>query len=427
MARTQRLIRLATAVAFICLLFADGNAHAENTGGVTVTVWNNQGFNASPPLPTTNPIGELTDTDIWHNFDQQPLFNLYEDFIVRFQSHITTDVDALVRFYAPADDGAQLFISNQQVINDWRDKGGGGSISQPVAFTAGVSQPVTLWFYENGGGAWVELWWQINDGDWEIVPDSAFTIRQTETTTTTTQPATTTTQSPTTTASVPTTNRQETSPPTVAQTSVPVQVPVTTDTTATTVPAVVPQPTQPVTTLGSSVPVATVPAPSTTDAPAVTLPMPTTTLPIQEPTLEPPSVTDEQILELIDNLDESTPEEIIEAVDTFIEAGITSDTALKLATSPALLASITAEQATEIFAALDITTLDASQADELVEAVQDAPVAVRESFEEQVNIFDGVVDSYVPIGSTVPISTRRLVIAAGALLSAVPVSSGRRN
>jgi hypothetical protein len=186
-----------------------------------------------------------------------------------------------------------------------------------------------------------------------------------------------------------------------------------------------------VTTIGSSVPVATVPATSTTDATTTSTLMPIPTLPIQEPTLEPLPViqteTDTQILELIDNLDESTPEEIIKAVDTFIEAGITSDTALALATSGELLASITPEQASEIFDALDITTLDASQAAELVKAVQDAPVAVRESFEEQVNIFDGVVDSYVPIGSTVPISTRRLVIAAGALLSAVPVSSGRRN
>jgi hypothetical protein len=210
---------------------------------------------------------------------------------------------------------------------------------------------------------------------------------------------------------------------------------VTTDTTATTVPAVVPQttvavvpePTQPVTTLPAFVAVATVPATSTTYATTTSTLMPIPTLPIQEPTLEPLSVTDEQILELIDNLDGSTPDQIIEAVNTFIEAGITSDTALALATSGELLETITPEQASEIFDALDITTLDASQAAELVEAVQDAPVAVRESFEEQVNIFDGVVDSYVPIGSTVPISTRRLVIAASALLSAVPVSSGRRN
>jgi hypothetical protein len=210
---------------------------------------------------------------------------------------------------------------------------------------------------------------------------------------------------------------------------------VTTDTTATTVPAVVPQTTvavvpestQPATTLPSSVPVATVPATSTSDAQTTSTLMPTPTLPIQEPTLDTPSVIDTQILELIDNLDASTPQQIIEAVATILESGIDTEQATELATNAELLATVTPEQAAEIFDALDITTLDASQAAQLVEAVQDAPVAVRESFEEQVNIFDGVVDSYVPIGSSVPISTRRLVIAAGALLSAVPVSSGRRN
>jgi hypothetical protein len=427
MARTQRLIRLGTALAFLCLLFADGNAHAENTGGISATYYIISETPPSKDLTQHTICGSEIENNINRNFEGEPFTPCPDDlFMVHYQGFITLPAHNTIQFWVAADDGGTMKIGGYE-WGDWSDKGCSAIESEPLTLASG--QPLFLdgWFYENGGNTCFMLAWKIDDGDWEIVPDSAFTIRQTETTTTTSQPATTTTQSPTTTASVPTTNRQETSPPTVVQTSVPVQVPVTTDTTATTVPAVVPQPTQPVTTLGSSVPVATVPAPSSTDAPAVTLPMPTTTLPIQEPTLEPPSVTDEQILELIDNLDESTPEEIIEAVDTFIEAGITSDTALALATSGELLETITAEQASEIFDALDITTLDASQAAELVEAVQDAPVAVRESFEEQVNIFDGVVDSYVPIGSTVPISTRRLVIAAGALLSAVPVSSGRRN
>jgi hypothetical protein len=58
-------------------------------------------------------------------------------------------------------------------------------------------QPLMLdgWFYENGGGTCFMLAWKIDDGDWEIVPDSAFSLsNQTETTTTTTQPATTTTE-----------------------------------------------------------------------------------------------------------------------------------------------------------------------------------------------------------------------------------------
>ena len=430
MARTQRLIRLGTALAFICLLFADGIAHAENTGGISATYYI---ISETPPSKDTTQhtiCGSEIENNINRNFEGEPFTECPDDlFMVHYQGFITLPAHNTIQFWLAADDGGTMKIGTYE-WGDWSDKGCSAIETDPMTMPA--EQPLVLdgWFYENGGGTCFMLAWKIDDGDWEMVPDSAFTVSARATTTTTQEPTTTTTEAPTTTTSVTIPNLQVTSPPTVVQTSVPLPVQ-TIETIATTVPAVVPEPTQPVTTLDSSVPVATVPATSTTDATTTSTLMPIPTLPIQEPTLEPLPViqteTDTQILELIDNLDESTPEEIIKAVDTFIEAGITSDTALALATSGELLASITAEQASEIFDALDITTLDASQAAQLVEAVQDAPVAVRESFEEQVNIFDGVIDSYVPIGSTVPISTRRLVIAAGALLSAVPVSSGRRN
>lgn len=402
MARTQRLIRLSTGLAFLFLLLANGQASANtNAGGVEVSVWNNRGFNASPPLPTTEPTGELIDADIWHNFDQQPLFNLYEDFIVRFQSNITTDVDALVRFYAPADDGTQLFINDTQVINDWIDKGGGGSISQPVQFTAGISQPVTLWFYENGGGAWVQLYWQINDEDWQPVPASAFSLAPATTTTTeppTTTDAPTTTQEPSTTT---TSLALETQTTHHLQTTVPEPV-VTVPEISTTVPAV--------TTLPSSVPVSTSLAPLPSYAPTTTQPLPATTQPLQEPTLTIPSIT-------------STTAPTLQLI---ADGDVNAEEAAVLATDSEVLRQVTPDQAQEIFAALDIDTLTTTQLEALVEAVQDAPEDVREAFEETINIFDGGIDSYVPLGSTVPISTRRMVIAAGAMLSAAPMASSAR-
>lgn len=434
MARTQRLIRLGTALAFLCLLFADGQAHAENTGGITATYYIITDAPPSKDLTQHTFCGRETENNINRSFDGEPFTPCPDDlFMVRYQGFITLPAHNTIQFWLAADDGGTMKIGTHE-WGDWSDKGCSAIETEPMTMLS--EQPLILdgWFYENGGGTCFMLAWKIDDGDWEIVPDSAFTVSARATTTTTQEPTTTSTEAPTTTTSeIPTTTSLV--PETQTTHQVPVQVPVTTDTTATTVPAVVPQttvavvpePTQPVTTLPALVPVATIPAPSTTFAPSTTLLMTTTTQPIQEPTSEPQSVTNTQILELIDNLDVSTPEQIIEAVDTFIKAGITSDTALALATSSELLKTITADQATEIFESLDITTLDPSQAAQLVEAVQDAPVAVRESFEEAINIFDGVVDSYVPIGSTVPISTRRLVIAAGALLSAIPVSSGRRN
>lgn len=401
MARTQRLIRLVTGVAFLLLLLVSGQANA-NAGGVGVTVWdNNTGFNqynASPPLPPTTRIaGDYTTNDINSNFDAQPVFNLYEDFVVRFQGNITAPITGDVRFYAPADDGVKFYLSDALLINDWYDKGGGGSISPPVAMQAGVSQPFTLWFYENGGGAWVRLYWLI-DNQWQIVPASAFSLSPIETTTTTTEPPTTTTEQTTTTteASTTTTIQTQTTLHQV-QTTVP----------ETTTTSVIPS------TLPSSVPVSTVPVPESTYAPTTTQQMPTTTLSLPIPTSSVPSTTNTATTTTTIQPREDTP--------------INAETAKALATNPEALQEATAQQAQEIFEALDINELDPAEIAQLIDAVQDAPLEVREAFESEVNVFDGSVDSYVPIGSTVPISTRRLIIAAGALLAAVPVAPSRRN
>lgn len=393
MARTQRLIRLATSVAFLLLLLVSGQANAD-AGGVSVSVWdNNTGFNDynnAPPLPSTTPLaGQYTATEINSNFDAQPVFGLRDDFVVRFEGNITAPITGDVRFYAPADDGVKFYLSDALLINDWYDKGGGGSISQPVAMQAGVSQSFTLWFYENGGGAWVRLYWLIDD-QWQIVPASAFSLSPIEPTTTT-EPVTTTTQAPTTTTEATTTTYQTQTTHHQVQTTV----------LETTTTAALPS------TLPSSVPVSTVPVPESTYAPTTTQQLPTTTLPLPIPTSVAPS-TSTPILELIDTGD------------------INAEQAAEIATNPEALQQATAEQAQAIFEALEINELDPAEIAQLIDAVQDAPREVREAFESEVNVFDGAVDSYVPIGSTVPISTRRLVIAAGAMLSAIPVSSGKR-
>lgn len=392
MARTQRLIHLATGVGFVLLSIAGGNANADSSG-VTVTVWdNNTGwnqYNQSPPVPpVTDIVGSYTASQIDVNFDVSSPFNLYEDFVVRFQGHITAPITGDVLFYAPADDGAQLLLSGEQVINDWYDKGFSGSVSAPVSMQAGVSQPFTLWFYENGGAAGIQLWWLI-DQQWQLVPASAFTISPVATTTTTTTTIPTTTEQPTTTTS------------TTIQTQTTHHLPTTTS------QPVVVQPTSPLTTLPVPVTVSTVPVSVPIDATTTTQPLPTTTLLLPEPTSSAPSTTT-PILQLIDTQD------------------INAKQAAALATDPEVIQQATPEQAKEIFDNLEIADLTPEQVTQLIDAVQNAPTEIREAFESEINVFDGAVDSYVPIGSTVPISTRRLVIAAGAMLAAAPMPSAKR-
>lgn len=184
-AKLRRRGVIALAPIFIITIsspFISGANAVEN--GVTVTFYDNNTpeglYNNAPPLPPTTPVaGTLTQSQVLNYFDQEPLFRLYEDFVAQYQGNITLpDGITEAQFYAPADDGVRFFIDNQLIIDDWFDKGGGGSISAPVTFQPNISKPFTLWFYENGGGAWVELWWNLGpNSSWEIVPASAFSAQ----------------------------------------------------------------------------------------------------------------------------------------------------------------------------------------------------------------------------------------------------------
>ena len=90
--------------------------------------------------------------------------------------------------------------------------------------------------------------------------------------------------------------------------------------------------------------------------------------------------------------------------------------------------SVDGEQATEIFDAVDIGAVTPGEAAQLVEAVQEAPTEVREAMESEINVFQGAIDTYVPLGSSVPVRTRRVIIGASALaIFCAPVPTSRRN
>lgn len=373
-------------VALLALFLRGSVTHADIEPGVTVTVYNNYWYNAAPPLPDVSGrpvVGTLTQAQILNNFDQTPLFNMYEDFIVKYQGFVTAPCSCAVEFMAQADDGTLLYLDGQLITNDWRDKGGGGSISAPVQFDESVSKEITLWFYENGGGAWVQLWWMI-DNQWEIVPASAFTrtavttSTSTSTTTTSTTTTTTTTLPETTTTEEPTTTTTTTEPP------APATSPPTTSTTTTYPPST------------------TIPETTTTWLSTTT----TASIPTVTVTTTPPTTTTTEVV---------------------ITPTISAAQATEIATDPAKVASLSAEEATEVFDAVVLDDLTDEQVVELVAAVQEAPQEVREAFEEEINVFGGgALDTYVPVGSTVPVGTRRALIVITTVTAVAAVVARRK-
>jgi len=123
--------------------------------------------------------------------------------------------------------------------------------------------------------------------------------------------------------------------------------------------------------------------------------------------------------------DTITSEQVGQVVTLVIqqEGGIPSDQATELATSPKVLESIDGEQATEVFAAIVVAEVSAEDGAAISKALIDAPVEVKESFEEEINVFAGVFDTYIAVGSVVDTGDRRSLIAAAAAVATVAAAA----
>lgn len=124
-----------------------------------------------------------------------------------------------------------------------------------------------------------------------------------------------------------------------------------------------------------------------------------------------------------------TDEQVKEVVDAILEKPVTAEASVALAASGAVLAVVSQEQAEAIFEVIPEGELSVEEGAAIVEAVQDAPTEVKKVFEAVVNLFAGAFDSYVSLGSTIPMSARRTLVVAGATIMAAAATpqAGRRN
>ena len=250
----------------------------------------------------------------------------------------------------------------------------------------------------------------------------------TTTTSTTTLPPTTT--SSTSTSSVPqttttvlaptTTQPPDTLPPTPPQTTVPVSV-------ETSVPTTLPETTTSTSTTTVVATTTTVPLPSSTTTTTSTSPSlpPATTLPPESPQTTLPAVLsveevatlvqDAETTEaLVEALADLASEQVAQVVEAILAEEPTQQQATALATSSEVLAIVSTQEAEQIFEALNVGELSDTQTEELIAAIESAPTEIREEFEDTIDIFGEGLDDYTPVGSNIPVGTRRTLIAATA-------------
>ena len=427
-----------------------------------------------PPLQSTTeyPVcGSEVENNINRSYDGEPYLDCTVDlFMVHMTGFITIPEHQTIEFWLASDDGGIINIGGNEWGN-WWDQGCTATESGQIDIVAG-SQPLDLWMYENGGGTCLMLAWNIDNTGWAMVPDDAFatdyqqppdttipdtTIPETTTTsTTTTIPETTTTSTTTTTTSTTTTSTTTTTPQTIyippPEPTMP-EPPATVPLPPTTMPS--PQETQPEP--PSTLPVAlepllpfvpdTMPEPPATiptiPLPPETIPPPPDTQPLppdtapdapQAPeTSEPakdaelPPISDEAVIEALANIEQATVEEVKAIVTELLAFALTTDQAVSVASEPAVLEVLTNAEAEQVFEQVAVQELSADQAVELVAAVQDAPSSVRKAFEAVLNLFQGFADDYVMTNQTVPIKTRRALIALSAVFLVSAPAPIRRN
>jgi thymidine phosphorylase len=131
--------------------------------------------------------------------------------------------------------------------------------------------------------------------------------------------------------------------------------------------------------------------------------------------------------ELVSSITELSDEEITNLVKSIDVSSLTEES-ISAVFSEEVLNELSDDQVTELIDAIVPSELSDDQALALSEALTDAPDNVKQEFEQQIDVFGGQFDTYVPTGSAVPVGARRVIVAAAVAAFAMPAptSSSRK-
>lgn len=109
---------------------------------------------------------------IWGNGSPSTAAVGNNNFSVRWTGYVYAPVSGTYTLGTNSDDGARLYIDGDLIIDDWSDHAP-RIRTGTVTLQAGDLVPVTLEYYENGGGATIQLLWQQpGESDLTVIPAS---------------------------------------------------------------------------------------------------------------------------------------------------------------------------------------------------------------------------------------------------------------
>ena len=131
--------------------------------GLTGQYFDNENF--------TNLVFSQTDFDInfdWSDGSPDPLIS-ENTFSVRYTGQVLTPTSGEYTFYVASDEGARLWINDNQIIDDWGVPGF-SEASGRVFLNGGTKYDIRLEYYENFGAAELSLFWSYPGQGKQIIP-----------------------------------------------------------------------------------------------------------------------------------------------------------------------------------------------------------------------------------------------------------------
>ncbi len=121
--------------------------------GLAAQYFNNVTLAGAPVLTRT----ETVDTD-WGSGSPGAGVNS-DAFSARWSGFIVVPTTGTYRLRTISDDGVRLWVAGTQRIANWTDHGPTTDTTVDLSFTAGQRVPITLEYYDSGGGALMRLQW----------------------------------------------------------------------------------------------------------------------------------------------------------------------------------------------------------------------------------------------------------------------------
>lgn len=139
------------------------------TNGLNYQTYAPTGSWASPDRNTLTPLTSGVIANLYTDWDYVLDSGRNSGVVVKFTGYFKATETKTYTFGLEGDDGVELIIDGQTLISWWADQGA-TLRTATISLTAGQVVPITIWYYENGGGARLRFTQQVAGGGYTAIP-----------------------------------------------------------------------------------------------------------------------------------------------------------------------------------------------------------------------------------------------------------------